>query len=56
MVEEGVVSTAMGFEYKRPLESRGLAPRDDRPAGISAYRRVYEDFYAREFRCAPHPP
>jgi len=42
MVEEEVVGTAMGFEHKRVLEWRGMAPRDDRPAGMSAYRRVYE--------------
>jgi hypothetical protein len=42
MVEEEVVGTAMGFEHKRSLEGRGLAPRDDRPVGIATYRRVYE--------------
>lgn len=42
MVEEEVVGTAMGFEHKRNLEGRGLAQRDDRPAGMASYRRVYE--------------
>ena len=42
MVEEEVVGTAMGFEHKRSLEGRGLAQRDDRPAGMGSYRRVYE--------------
>jgi hypothetical protein len=41
MVEEEVVGTAMGFEHKRRLENRGLADRNDRPAGMGSYRRVY---------------
>lgn len=42
MVEEEVVGTAMGFEHKRQLESRGLAKRDDHPDGMATYRRVFE--------------
>jgi hypothetical protein len=41
MVEEEVVGTAMGFEHKRRLENRGLADKNDRPAGMSTYRRIY---------------
>jgi hypothetical protein len=41
MVEEEVVGTAMGFEHKRRLENRGLADRNDKPAGMSTYRRIY---------------
>ena len=42
MVEEEVVGTAKGFEHKRRLENRGLAKKDDRPAGMGTYRRVFE--------------
>ena len=42
MVEEEVVGTAKGFEHKRGLENRGLADKNDRPAGMGTYRRVFE--------------
>ena len=42
MVEEEVVGTALGFEHKRRLELQGQATKDDRPAGMGNYRRVYD--------------
>jgi hypothetical protein len=42
MVEEEIIGTAKGFEHKRRLENRGLAKKDDRPAGMGSYRRVFE--------------
>ena len=42
MVEEEIIGTYMGFEHKRQLENRGLAKKDDRPDGMSSYRRVFE--------------
>ena len=42
MVEEEIIGTFKGFEHKRVLESQNRAQRDDRPAGMGSYRRVFE--------------
>jgi hypothetical protein len=47
MVEEEVVGTALGFEHKRRLEVIGQAAKDDRPAGMGNYRRVYDLWHDR---------